>query len=552
MREDQRDKNGSVLRLFERELDAFHKSFPIMVRAPEAALYGVMAAYDSMLLVLREISARIDDRALGSRQAMRAIVQSINPALYWITEGRPPSVPNSSMESDLIDEGGNLLNHARDYLIVSIFHVMYSRRLMNVECDKTKRLVRFVRLESQFFPDGFASAVIAQSAARQDQSKRTKVISDFNTWLMRVTYTLANGRIEFKKTNEFASRKIVDVARLFIMPETLELPDDINLMGFTMGQFRRFWTALHCWSITATELYMRLVENGVAQERCMPTQILSLSDFLEAMRSLTELEPEVISEITSRLTYNTINQKRDAFLQPLLVSQNRIAWCPLLVKQSRPERNMLKLMSRTPPLSNVAATIIGGREGQMLKEFGLRLAKRGYDYKLNTTMRWGGQMSELDLLAYNRKTPDELLLVEAKAVLAVDDVAEVQSATEQLRKAARQLKRSISILNAMPLKRKNTLFPFVNWERAKIYRRLVMTPDSSPLGEFSEDDVSVITLELLRTQFRNRDLKTPTAIWEACRTKNWLKPFKIDGEDYYSSMKIGSITYEFPAREQTF
>jgi hypothetical protein len=543
-------ENDRLLRLFERELDAFHQSFPIMRRTSQAALYAVMAAYDSMLLPLREISAQIDERAIGSRQAMRAIVQSINPALRWITAGNKLSHPKSSTEVDLIDEGGSLLNHARDYLILSAFHVMYSRGLMSVECDEAKKLVRFIRKQSHF-PDGFVSAVVAQRAQRQEQFNRPQLISAFNRWLPRVTYQLRDGRIVFKRMTEFAGSEIVEVAKLFAMPETLELADDTDLIGFTMGDFRRFWTALHSWSIAATELYLGLVGNGVAQERCMPTQILTWPEFSTAMSFLAELGPQVISEITHRLTYDTTDQKRDAFLQPLVVSSGWISWCPLLIKQSRPERNMLKLMSRSPTLCNAASTIIGGREGQMLKEIGLRLAKRsGYDYKLNTLIRGGGQSAELDLLAYNRKAPTEILLVEAKAVLAVDDVAEIQAATEQLWKAKRQLERSISILNIMPLERKQSLFPFVDWGRIETYRPLMITPDSSPLGEFTHDAVSVVTLEVFRTQFSNRDLKTPTAIWEACRSKEWLKPFNLDGEDFYSRMKVGSVTYEIPGKEQ--
>ena len=68
----------------------------------------------------------------------------------------------------------------------------------------------------------------------------------------------------------------------------------------------------------------------------------------------------------------------------------------------------------------------------MLNELGVLLAKRGgYDYKLNCTFGYEGQSSEVDLLGYNRMVPAEVLVVEAKAVLAVDDVAEVQAATEQ-------------------------------------------------------------------------------------------------------------------------
>lgn len=520
-----------------------------MLRPPKAALYAVMAAYDSMLLPLIDVSTQIDESAIGSKQAMRAIVQCINPALLWVTSYAPDVPPEPAANVDLIDDGGNFLTHARDYFQLSAFHVMYSRGLMLAECDKEKKLVRFVRPTASAFPDGFASGLVAQRAGRRDEGRKEQVTLAFNRWLSHATYRLEKGRIHFERPDEFVSKEVTQAAELFAMRETLELSDEIDLVGFTMGEFRRFWLALHSWSIAATELYLRLVYNGVAQERCMPTQIVPAREFSEAMVSLTGLPSQVVDVVTNRLTYDTSDPKRDVFLQPLLCRSESVSWCPLYIKQSRPERNMLKLMSRSRTLSNASATIIGGREGQMLGELGLLLAKRaGYDYKLNCGLRYGGQSTELDLLAYNREAPAEVLIVEAKAVLAVDDVAEVQAATEQFKKAQAQLERASKILNSMPMDRKRFLFPFVDWDQVKIYRPLVITPDSSPLAEFAPDVVAVITLELVRTQFRSRDFRSPTAICEACKRKEWLKPFGLDGEDFYSSIRIGSVTYEFPAR----
>lgn len=261
------DENDRLLRKFERDLDLYHNSLPLMGRNPEAALYAVMAAYDSMLLPLRDISVQIDEKAIGSRQAIQAIIQSINPALLWITSEARAVCPDPAADADLIDDGGNFLTHARDYFQLSAFHIMYSRHLMPVECDEDSRLVRFIRPKAHDFPDGFVSAVVAELASKRPNSRRGEVSLAFNQWLSRAAYTLDRGRIHFTRPNAFASKEIVDVAGLFAMPETLELSDEIDLIGFTMGEFRSFWLGLHCWSIAATELYLQLVGNGVAQER---------------------------------------------------------------------------------------------------------------------------------------------------------------------------------------------------------------------------------------------------------------------------------------------
>jgi hypothetical protein len=285
----------------------------------------------------------------------------------------------------------------------------------------------------------------------------------------------------------------------------------------------------------------------------MPTQIVSRREFFESIELLTALPRRVVESITVRLTYDVLDERRDFFLQPLVCSHDSVSWCPLVIKQSRPDRNMLKLMSRSASLRNAAATIIGGREQEMLNQLGLLLAKRNsYDYKLNCILSHQGRKAELDLLAYNRRVPDEVLLIEGKAVLAVDDVAEVQAATEQFNKAQRQLERVAEIMVSMPEDQKRAIYPFVDWAQVRTYRSIVVTPDSNPLADFDHSTIPALTLELIRTKFRSRDFRSPTAIWEACQSKDWLKPFALDGEDLFSSITIGSVRYEFPTRGDRF
>lgn len=368
-----------------------------------------------------------------------------------------------------------------------------------------------------------------------------------------LSHHLVRGRIRLKSVHELASEEVNNLTALFTTPEVVEVPGAADLVGFTLDEFRRFWHGLHSWSIAATELYLHLISEGVSQERCMPTQVVPRSEFAEWMTTLTGLDVDTIGRIITRLTYPVADKRRDMILQPLICGPASVSWCPLAIKQSKPERNTLKLMSRLSPLRDQAATLIGEREKELLRQLGLLLAKRaGYDYKLNSILRNRERQAELDLLAYNRKTPDEVLLVEAKAVLAVDEVGEVQAATEQFNEAQEQLRRVTEILTSLPNDQKRSLYPFVDWGRVRTYRPLVVAPDSNPRAGFDHSDISMITLELLRTQLRSRHFKSPTAIWEASRLKEWLKPLPIHGEDLYSSITIGSVRYEFPTRGGRF
>src|SRR5260370_33185551 len=103
------------------------------------------------------------------------------------------------------------------------------------------------------------------------------------------------------------------------------------------------------------------------------------------------------------------------------------------------------------PLKRTADNLIGDRDRSLLNGLGQLLARHGYAYKLMTRLSHGGEDGELDLLAYNAGTPEEVLLVEAKALLAADEIAETNTATDALIRAQGQLWRAAGILHRVPM-----------------------------------------------------------------------------------------------------
>jgi len=98
-------------------------------------------------------------------------------------------------------------------------------------------------------------------------------------------------------------------------------------------------------------------------------------------------------------------------------------------------------------MKKYADTLIGSREAAMLRDLGDLFSRRGRcNYKLTTKVKCGNREGAIDLLAYNPKFPDELLLVEAKANLGADEINEVDHATEEMRKGQRQVQNAASIL----------------------------------------------------------------------------------------------------------
>jgi len=82
----------------------------------------------------------------------------------------------------------------------------------------------------------------------------------------------------------------------------------------------------------------------------------------------------------------------------------------------------------------------------MLREFGLLLAEKGqYSYGLRKNISAGDEHAELDLLAWKKKAPNEVLLVEAKALLTPDDAGETVTARAEILRAQGQLLRAAQV-----------------------------------------------------------------------------------------------------------
>lgn len=547
------DDNDFLLRKFEREvLDVHHRTLSLYGRPKNIAFHALLAAFDSNLVVYAALDGLSATEAVGTMQFMKAMHEAINPALRWILEKEGPLDPVPPFTGSILEEAGQFLVHATFYVTVATFHVLYSRKLASVQVDETTRTVRFIVLP---FPSGnkpwhglAERAMIERKLSHSRTTKRNRLLQEFDEYVGKLSYKLEDGRIQLHDVRNLLASPVSSLTEYATYRELLAVPPDTELGGFTLENLRHFWRGLTTWSAACCRLFLILVSEGRAQEECIPTQVLTRAEFLNNMNILSGLDKQIIGAIVQRLAYRTeSNTKNDIFLQPLLCGNNYICWSPVVVGLSKIERNILKLLSRDPSMQDLAATMIGSREKTMLREIGAILAKRGgYDFKLNKTLQYMGRKGELDLLAYNRKYPNQILLMEAKAVLAVDDISEVVAASKELCRAQEQIRSTAELLKSIPVKQKQALYPFVQWDMVTSYYLMVVTPDTHPDSQqYDYEEVPLITLETMKSQVNNKQLQSPRSFYEASQKRIWLDGL-IPATDFYETIEIGGIKYEIP------
>jgi len=142
--------------------------------------------------------------------------------------------------------------------------------------------------------------------------------------------------------------------------------------------------------------------------------------------------------------------------------------------------------------------------------------------------------------------PNEILVVEAKALIAPDEINEVHTAGKELSHAQRQVNTAIRILRAMSSAEKKQKFKFVNWDDATAVFGAVITTDAEPHVSVSRAPIPVLTYNSLRWRFAPKHFRSPGRFWRACVERPWQESEIVVGESGYKDVRVGDLTYRLP------
>lgn len=532
-------------------LDVHHTTLPLWKHDHLKATFSCLVQYDCFAILA--IMGPPQVSGIGHLQLLKGFDEGLAQAIQWLHDGKSRVDLIPSSDRDLIGEAGLFCRHASTYVDVADFHKMYGRKQVTIEFDEAARRIRFVRLHGSSPATGLLG--MAEHTNRLNKIMKTPDAKTARRLAEAAQNKLSAAPIRYDGSliglEDVRIANDTDVKSIFAlaMPtEPILLEDLDDLGGFNVAEFRDFFQALQRWSFCCGHFFLEsLMKRGKQQWECIPTQHVLRAEFLSKMTELSDLPIDKVSAITDRLTYDNRTKSPQVFQQPLFCGPDYVTWSVSVIQNSKFLRNMLKLMSRTKATEKYAATLIGSRERAMLRELGALLSRRGKcSFNLTAELSLGGEDAEVDLLAYNPKFPDEVLIVEAKAVLGVDEINEVDSATTEMISGQNQLAKRIAMLEAMPLEQKQGLFKFVNWNVSPKIFGVVIAADAEPNNRYDQAIFPGISLQTIKDRLRDNHFGSPLKFWKACRDRHWLTHLS-EYEETYRPIKIGDVTYEIPA-----
>ena len=540
-----------ALRELEKVLDTIHKGLPLF-RFPEPlATYALLAAFDSFFLI---DLAMTGDLGIGATQHRKKFEDGLSQSLRWVLKdaGKIDFAPTDDLAT--LEAGFVFVRHAGDYYNIADFHAMFGRGLLDVSVDLASKTVRFFHppnKTSQQAIMGFAETVRSLSdphivSRPQDFIKQAEQAIP----LMRgLNHRLDAGRVVLEQPRQLANPSIIEYCELF-RQEFVDIEPGTDLAGFTVEQFQAFWSVLSRWSHSAVQIYLASVGSGIEQHLCMPTQCLPKKEFFDLMAEISGLNESNVMAIAHAPSLGASIAKPDIFLQPLILGATTVMWSTRVVIASRYPRNLLRLMAKMNGASKVVAdNIIGEREVPATRRLGLFLAdkkQKGWQYGLRRKVAADGEDGEIDYLGWNTRCSEEVLLIEFKATLDVDEINEVDGGTREMLKGQIQLERCMRIIGKLSIDQKKSLYPFVPWEKVGKLYGIVVSSGCEPNEKYNHSKIPGISVAAFCSRIPVRDFVRPSRLVESCRERRWLSHLN-DLEPSEEEVKVGPLTYYLPA-----
>ena len=536
-----------LLREYEKLIDEYHTTLPFFRNLDHSSVFFALAAFDSLLIACQ--SHLMPHIAAGEIvQPLKSIEEGLSTGLRWLADQDLPS--NGIMpreDADAFNNAGEFLNHSMNYADVQDMHISLNRGLVHVEASPKTKAIRFHIDANQDSLQGVDWIIIEGERRRRRVSsfsfKSFERLSSVQAFLLNQRATYHDGRIVLEDPNALRNEDYQQfLSRLLSgKPQFIDNNDDLG--GFSGSEFTSVWISLLGWSLAIVPQFLNLSENGRFQPRCLPTQVVPRDEFLNVIEHLCGLSKDKVQLIMDRLTLGNNVTKQEVFLQPIIANDTHVCWSVFVVLNSSYQRNMLKLMARSPiHVKSLSDNLVGAKERHFLGEVGRLLSSRGYQFKILSKYKSEHTEGDVDLIAYHTSSRGEVLIVEGKTVLPPDEINEVDSVTEDLIAAQDQLRKSIDYISDGNGHR---LWKQVDWESVERICGIVLTPQTTPNPRYDFSEFPCGTLELLRMYARPKDLKRPSRIWRFLKDRAWLSELS-DADHGHREIAVGGITYLLP------
>jgi len=409
-------------------IDDAHKGHEIFKINRMQAMYSILSTFEYTCSSSMMASA-INPFALKN---ITNLMDSLNMALTWISKLCPVS-NGSTIQLEISKESNQqcsdlLLNYAYPYAVICSGYIAYSRERFGVKV--VDNCVTFDLSDDQ---NNSAWNDILREATSNDLNELTSLINPFE--LLRASgeikkhTSIENGMLCYTLSGDvFDAFEKMARAQWEV---TKTLPENWKFELFSLAEYKEFWIALTslcyvhlCSCFSIEDQLIKLKNSTIVQNK---------QHIVDFIKSRTELDEEKIATLIDYITYEPQKANVDIMYQPIVaLSDSTIIITPVLFMGSRPERNLLSVVSTRKDKEYFNE--VNDLEGLMVSE--LESFVKSKDIVKHKHLR--DDLPDIDFAVLDRET-NSALICETKWFAAADSSKEVYAKEDEINHGCQQV-----------------------------------------------------------------------------------------------------------------
>ncbi len=331
------------IREIEKIIDNHHVGHSFFIRSKYQALFDILRLLEDACRL--SVIARIhkSGNPIEAGFLIREYLNAANIAIRWIYSLCPVKT-DDDITFDLSEETAFaaldiLWNYAAPYCAICSGYIGYSRKRLTAQINDETNTVTFLSTDAR---KSMFCADVAEAFSRgmifSGIDLNPSVISQLESSIY-----FEDGRLCYNLNCDIWD-EFCQFARVQ-WDYTKTLPETWIFDSFSLGDYKETWIAIATLCYIHSTACLKSNEPGIAVEDSV---ILIDEDKLaESIANLSGVDQDIVLIIIHYITYNDTLKNNDIIYQPIFkLSKGKLAITPYLFMSSRPERNLISLVSK--------------------------------------------------------------------------------------------------------------------------------------------------------------------------------------------------------------
>lgn len=330
------------IREIEKIIDKHHVGHSFFHRSRRQALFDILRILEDGCRL--SLIARMQKSGDPSEADyfIRVFLNAANIAIKWLY-----SLCSENSDDDISlefsEETGSaaldlILNYASPYCAICSGYISYSRKRITAQIDEKTNTVTFLSTDAR---KSMFCADIAEAFTRRKIINNIELDPNIIAQLESSIH-IEDGRIRYNYNSDTLA-----AFRQFAQAQwgyTETLPETWTFDSFSLKDYKKTWITIATLCYIHSFACMKSNTSGMAVEDAVI--LIDEVQFVKSIADLSGVRQETVLKIIQYITYNNALKNNDIIYQPIFKFKDKLAITPYLFMSSRPERNLISLISK--------------------------------------------------------------------------------------------------------------------------------------------------------------------------------------------------------------